>query len=277
MPGENPVYTKLTVKGYVREFRDALLKREPMLLDQLLKHAIEGGEAEASHAVSPIPTVNWLPKNFDACISILSSSIPESTAVPARIPLFLTKLLQNMVQEPCARTIRPLYEVVEGFIGNSNILKILPNDLMATFQVEATNILRSLNDPMGSLLCLATFARIHRLWQPTGNDPYMPTWLENIFQILGPKRAAKTLDLVFISAIMACSSSCSGYSSQERVFLVRLAVEICDNFEEELKRSWLGKNSPKVAKLCDKIRRPNIDRDLQMMVFDPAFIGVLHC
>ncbi|CRG82883.1 Intracellular protein transport protein USO1 [Talaromyces islandicus] len=234
--------------GYVREFRNALLEREPMLLDQLLKHAIEGGEAEA-----------------EAEATMLSSSIPDDTSVPARIPLFLSKLLQKMVQEPCARTIRPLYEVVEGFIGNFNILKILPNDLMATFQLEATNILRSLNDPIASLLCLATFARIRRLWQPTENEAYMPTWLENIFQILGPKRAAKTLDLVFISAIMACSSSCSGYSPQERVFLVKLAVEICENFEEEIKRSWLGTNSPKVVKLCDKLRRADIDRDLQMM------------
>lgn len=193
--------------------------------------------------------------------------------MPARIPLFLTTLLQKMVQEPCARTIRPLYEVVEGFIGNSNILKILPNDLMATFQLESTKILRSLNDPMASLLCLATFARIRRLWQPTENEPYMPSWLENIFQILGPKRSAKTLDLVFISAIMACSSSCSGYSPQERVFLVRLTIEICENFDEELKRLWLATNSSKVVKLCDKLRRPEIDEGLQMMVFNSIFVN----
>lgn len=197
---------------------------------------------------------------------MLSSKLPEDTAVPARIPLFLTTLLQKMVQEPCTRTIRPLYEVVQGFIGNLNIVKILPNDLMANFQLEATNILRSLNDPVGSLLCLATFARIRRLWQPTGSESYMPTWLESIFQILGPKRGAKTLDLVFISAIMACSNSCSGYSPQERVFLVKLAVEICDSFHEELKRSWLSTNSPKVVKLCEKLRRPEINQDLQMMV-----------
>lgn len=177
-----------------------------------------------------------------------------------------------MVQEPCTRTIRPLYEVVEGLIGNSNILKILPIDLMATFQLESTKILRSLNDPMASLLCLATFARIRRLWQPTENEPYMPTWLENIFQILGPKRSAKTLDLVFISAIMACSSSCSGYPPPERVFLVQLAVEICENFDEGLKRSWLATNSPKVIKLCDKLQRPEIGQDLQMMVLGSIFV-----
>jgi hypothetical protein len=48
IPGENLLCTKLTAKGYVQEFRDALLKRQPMLLDQLLRHAIEGGEVEAS-------------------------------------------------------------------------------------------------------------------------------------------------------------------------------------------------------------------------------------
>ncbi|KAH8703721.1 hypothetical protein BGW36DRAFT_404049 [Talaromyces proteolyticus] len=210
----------------------------------------------------------WWPRlleHIDACISMLSSCAPEDVAIPARIPAFLTNLLHRMVQEPGVKTIRPLYEVMDGLLGNSNILKIIPNDLMASFQHESTNILRNLNDPMGSLLCLATFTRIRKLWLQNANNCDNRVWLENICHIFGSKRVSKTLDLVVISSIMACSDTCNGYSSEERLLIVRLSIEICENIDEDLKKSWLSTGSPKIVKLCDKLRRPDIDSSLQMM------------
>lgn len=187
------------------------------------------------------------------------------------MPIFLTKLLNNVVENPSSAKIRPLYEAMEGLLSNSDLIKLLPTDLMETFQREGTKILRNLNDPLGTLLSLATFARIRRLWQPAskeGNhDDEPPRWLANICQIFGPKSACKTLDLVIISAVMACSTSTTNqYTPDDRILLVKLAIEICREIDEEHKKTWLSANSAKLAKLCDKLRRPEIEGDLQFMV-----------
>jgi hypothetical protein len=197
---------------------------------------------------------------------MLSCPVPEHVAVPARIPVFLTKLLSNVVENPCPASIRPLYEVMEGLLSNSHLIKLLPNDLMETFQREGTKVLRTLNDPLETLLSLATFARIRRLWRPTTERGHEPQWLANICQIFGPRRASKTLDLIITSAVMACSSSSNEYKQENRTLLVRLAIEICYEIDEERKKEWLSANSAKLVKLCDKLRHPEIDAELQVMV-----------
>lgn len=157
---------------------------------------------------------------------------------------------------------------MEGLLSNSDLIKILPNDLMENFQREGTKILRNLNNPLETLLSLATFARIRRLWRPINSDnrEHQPQWLTNINQIFGLKSAAKTLDLVVISAVMACSNSCSGYTHEERVTLLELAIEISHSIDEDQRKTWISANSAKLAKLCDKLRRPDIDAEIQVIV-----------
>lgn len=186
--------------------------------------------------------------------------------VPATLPLFLTRLLQDMVHDPCAKTMRPLYEVMGGFIGNLNIVKTLPEELMESFQLECTKTLRNLNDYMGSLLGLATFARIRCLWTITASESSHLAWLTSISHFFGPKRAGKTLDLVILSVIVACSATGNAYSPEDAIKIVKLAIEICESIDHEQKSQWLSNNKPKMIKLCERLTRQDIDVELQMMV-----------
>ncbi|KAL1968033.1 hypothetical protein VTN77DRAFT_2162 [Rasamsonia byssochlamydoides] len=236
----------------IQEFRDSLLKQELTVLDQFLQRAIDDGDSEA----------------FRASISLLSCPMPQSVVAPARLGTFITKLIEEMVREPCARTISPLYHVMAGLLGNSSLLDALPEGIMANFQAECTKTLRNLNDHMGSLFCLATFARIKSLWTSTQEREFgkhtCPVWFQNLSQFFGPKRAQKTLDLVVMSVIMACSATCSTLSAEEATGGVRLAIEICENVDQEQKEIWLRSNAPRIAKLCEKLTRNGIDVNLQM-------------
>lgn len=180
--------------------------------------------------------------------------------LPARLAPFIMKLVHQMVQHPCADTIRPLYQVVGS---SSSLLDAVPEETMAGFQTECTKTLRNLDDHMGSLLCLATFARIASARRQV--DP-LPAWLQNVRHFFGPKRGTKTLDLVVLRVVLACSASCNGLSTADTVESVRLAVEVCDSVEPEQRESWLRSNAARIAKLCEKVSRDGIDPELQMMV-----------
>lgn len=155
---------------------------------------------------------------------------------------------------------------MQGLLSNEGLLQLMPESLMSTFQRESTMILKSLNDPLATLLSLATFARIRRLWKPKNDSGTQPQWLEKICLVFGPKSSNKTLDLVIIGAIMACSSSSTNLAPSERVLLVRLAIEICHEIDEELRKTWLKAHSQKLVKLCEKVKRTDIDPELRVLV-----------
>ncbi|KAL3703961.1 hypothetical protein TMatcc_009651 [Talaromyces marneffei ATCC 18224] len=246
---QRPTSNKLLARfGYLKIVRDTLLDREPALLDQSLHCAIENGNEE----------------DLNLCVSMLSSPLSPNIAAPVRVPVFLTKLLSDVAQNPCAAKIKPLCDVMQGLLSNADLIQLIPNDLMEAFQREGTKILRNLNDPLGTLLSLATFTRIRKLWKPRDSTQKQPQWLTNICQIFGPKSSNKALDLVVISAVMACSTSSNGYTINERIFLVRLATEICHEIDEDLRKTWLSTNSPKLGKLCEKLKRPDINAELQV-------------
>lgn len=135
---------------------------------------------------------------------------------------------------------------------------------MSSLQLELTKTLRNLDDHMGNLLCLATFAHLVKADQQRGPRA---SWLENIQHFFGPKRGVKTLDLVVLRVILACSAHCNGLNSGEAAESVRLAVEICDRVDPERKQAWIAGNSSKIAKLCEKVSREGIGQEVQMMVW----------
>lgn len=143
-------------------------------------------------------------------------------------------------------------------------------------QLEFTKTLRNLDDHMGNLLCLATFARLASirndgLIKKHGTEA--PSWLLNIRHFFGPKRGLKTLDLVVLRVILACSSNCNNLTPPQAAESIRLAVCIADAIEPEQKKAWIAGNASKIAKLCEKVARDGLDREIQMMV---RFIHLLY-
>lgn len=148
------------------------------------------------------------------------------------------------------------------------ILDEVPSEVMSNLQQQFTKTLRNLDDHMGNLLCLATFARIassrnHHTENQHGPEP--PSWLLNIQHFFGPKRGLKTLDLVVLRAILACSSNCTTLTPSQAAESIRLAICVADAVDPGQKQAWISGNASKIAKLCEKVAKDGLDREIQMM------------
>jgi outer membrane murein-binding lipoprotein Lpp len=172
-----------------------------------------------------------------------------------------------MAGKPCAETLAPLHSLMKSLQASSQILDEVPLEVMSNLQLEFTKTLRNLDDHMGNLLCLATFAQIasdQKNHRPNQHGPETPSWLLSIQQFFGAKRGPKTLDLVVLRVILACSSNCSLPPSQAAKS-IRLAICVLDAVEPEQKQLWVSNNSSKIAKLCEKVAKDGLDRETQVM------------
>lgn len=192
---------------------------------------------------------------------MLSTPLPDSFIIPAQLPSLVLALIESMVRQPTSETITPLYRIITGIRGS--ILDILPGDSMSRFQSECTRILRKLDDHVSSLLCLAMFARIASA--ETRPSAQRPVWLRSICQFFDATRGLKTLDLVFLRVILACSST-TELSPSQSIDCILLAKEICDAVEPSQKTSWIQSGKAKILKLCEKILKADHDIRIQMLV-----------
>lgn len=199
---------------------------------------------------------------------MLSSPLPPNFIVPACLTSFIAHLISSVGESPCAETILPLYQLMTGLRTTPRVLLEVPSEIMSNLQMELTKTLRNLDDHTGNLLCLATFAQIaaSKLAQMGNGQEQCPSWLQNIKHFFGAKRGLKTLDLVVLRVILACSASCNSLTSEQATESIRLALEICDAVEPEQREQWIGANSTKSAKLCEKVTRPGIDQGVQILV-----------
>ncbi|RDW86206.1 uncharacterized protein DSM5745_02848 [Aspergillus mulundensis] len=241
----------ITVFAQAQEFRDSLLQRYPYLLDQFLRQAVEGNEADC----------------LSVCLSLLSSPLPNDTITPANLAVFVMQIIERMRVKPCVETIRPLY-LISSCLQAAGTFSELPHEVMSCFQTELTNTLRNVEDHMGNLLCLATFARLvisqSGCSQAEGTVNNQP-WLQSMKHFFGPKRGLKTLDLVVLRVILACSSSCGNLTTEESAESIRLAISICESVDKKQRERWIEGNSVKVAKLREKITRNGIDHSVRVL------------
>ncbi|KAF4771708.1 hypothetical protein HAV15_004556 [Penicillium sp. str.  len=240
----------ITTFASTSSFRDVLLERHPVILDAFLEKAVDTNGAEY----------------FPACVALFSSPLPVGVVPPARIAPFITKLVGMMAENPCVETVTPIHALISGLKGSPRILNDIPSEIMFNLQLEFTKTLRNLDDHMGNLLCLATFAQIATALSTTSQNQHGSDtpWLLNIKHFFGQKRGLKTLDLVVLRVILACSSSCN-LAPPDAAESIRLAICIADAIEPEQKQAWMAGNSPKIAKLCEKAVRDGLYGQTQTM------------
>ncbi|KGO75270.1 hypothetical protein PITC_001340 [Penicillium italicum] len=250
LPRSRVALSLITAFASTSSFRDALLERHPVILDAFLEKAVDTNGAE------------YLP----ACIALFSSPLPAGVVPPARIAPFITKLVSMMAENPCVETVKPLHTLISGLKGSPRVLNDIPSEIMSNLQLEFTKTLRNLDDHMGNLLCLATFAQIATALKTTSQNQHGSEmlWLLSIKHFFGQKRGLKTLDLVVLRVILACSSSCN-LAPPEAAESIRLAICIADAIEPEQKQAWMAGNSPKIAKLCEKAVRDGLYSQTQTM------------
>ena len=165
----------------------------------------------------------------------------------------------------------------------------MPADLVTRLQENLLRMLRAfeVTDHSASLLCLAIVAKLasteptylqtsdRLVWSDNISSPDASPLNEPISKLLGSsgsakqfftsKRAGKTLDLVVLKAILACSCSCV-LSSSEIIESLKISEEIVDAVGKEEKRTWILTNGIKIRKLGGKILRPDIDVGIQCAV-----------
>jgi hypothetical protein len=201
----------------------------------------------------------------------------------------LTTLLRKAIHTPTTGNIRLVYDAVSG--PKSELLNMMHPDLLIELQEHLLEILRALEaaDHSANLLCLAILAKLasadltnlESLERPLGSDvsppDASPSNEPNPAPVLScssarhfftAKRASKTLDLVVLKVILACSRSCS-LSSSEIIQSLELSEVIVDAVDKEAKRTWILKNSIKSRKLLDKILRQDIDIGIRCAVCMP--------
>lgn len=210
---------------------------------------------------------------------MLSAPLREDTPLPASAAVFFLKVMETAAQTASALTIRPIYSMLAG-VG-PGLLDVMPEAEVRQFQDRLIRLLRNVDDQTANLLCLAIFARlVIRSTCPSSTSAVssqgptsvnstirteQPFRYNTIEQFFNQKRALKTLDLVVLRVIFACSNS-SNLSLEDSVESLKLAREIIDAVSDEEKGLWLGSNGPKVRKLYEKVLRVGLAQDLQSLV-----------
>lgn len=139
---------------------------------------------------------------------------------------------------------------------------------MSNLQSEFTKTLRNLDEHMGNLLCLSAFAMLASSRKVNSQHQHgseSPLWFLNIQHFFGPKRGAKTLDLVVLRVILACSANYNNLTPAQAAESIHLAIVITDAVEAAQREAWVAGNSSKIAKLCEKVTRDGLDREIQVM------------
>lgn len=195
--------------------------------------------------------------------------------------------LEKAVQSLSPETIRPVYLLLSGV--EASYLDILPFDFLYRLQSQMIEVLTNLNSDvhMANLLCLAVLAKFSSRpglmekplpsVQCSPNDETEPESADRFLtarKFFSSRKAPKTLDLVVIKAITACSQSCQ-LSSHEIVESLKLSREIVDAFDQKEKSSWLAGNGRKIKKLYEKILRPDIEAKVQCEVGERQWLGCL--
>lgn len=178
--------------------------------------------------------------------------------------------MSAMVANPCIETVAPIHALINALKDSPRFLDDVPSEVMSNLQLELTKTLRNLDDHLGNLRCLATFAQIATAQSTISQYQHgsESQWLLNIRHFFGLKRGIKTLDLVVLRVILACSSSCT-LGPQDATESIRLAIKIADAIEPEQKQAWISSNSAKISKLCEKVVRDGLYDGIQKMVCIP--------
>ncbi|KAI9715876.1 MAG: hypothetical protein M1812_005696 [Candelaria pacifica] len=249
------------------DFRNAILSQQPLLLDDLLKKAID--------------PLNDTEQYLLPCVALLSAPLPHDMPYPASMPGFFLRAVEHAAQTPSATTIRPIYALLAG--SCNGLLTILPSQTVARFQEQLIKVLKNLEDHSVNLLCLATFATIIK----SQKESSLPTseassWIsspesgpsaenqprfEPIRQFFTPKKAPKILNLVVLRVVYACSGS-GNLTSAEALESVKLAKEIVDAVEPNLRDAWLQSNAALTRKMNEKVLKSSIAPDLRLQALD---------
>lgn len=208
---------------------------------------------------------------------------------PAVLPQFVARILTTALEAPSVDNIKMISTLMSS--TTIGLLDITHADLLTRLQDQMILMLRGseAEDPSANLRCLFILAKIASLESVHPEIMHLPLQTADnrsspkatsaindatskfvgkyghAKQFFVAKRAFKTLDLVVLKAILACSRGC-GLSSNDTIDSLNLSAEIIDFIGPVERGAWRSKNAIKEKKLCEKIMRPEIDTRVRCAV-----------
>lgn len=204
-------------------------------------------------------------------------SLPSKHPLPAEILAFFEAVVQRVIDNPSANTLRPVNSVLSG-IG-SQTLDALSSDILVRLQRQLIELVSHLHRNTHEInsLCLALLAQIASAEQSahvlsaspsltgTNHSQAKPDILEPARKIFADKNVSKILDFVFGRARWACSPSVS-----ETVDHRLEALELCRTTirptNEGARQRWLLSKSTLSRKINEHIDRNDLNAEVRCAV-----------
>ncbi len=251
-------------------FRDAALQSSPFLLKELLDKATTSSTG--------------LEKFSGICVTLLTDPLPPDIPLPVSAQSFFSQMFEQAVQSPLANNVEAVYLLLDG--ACQALLGILPQNNLDKFREHLTRMMRtvkSIEDQLLSLLCLAIIAKINRCHKarlgscdtssdhsssPHAQSPISAHTWEEAQKFYTGERSLKTMHLLVLQVIYVCRGDVK-MSQDLALKHVRLAQEILAAVDAQARQSWADNNKPLIRKLHEKVVQSGLTPAIQLEVSTP--------
>ncbi|GAB7359541.1 hypothetical protein MBLNU230_g6729t1 [Neophaeotheca triangularis] len=262
-----------------KALRDAMLAREPCLLEWLVQEAVKPTDLVTKYAVP--------------AISILSQPLPRDMPCPAGVQTLFIRLFDHAAKHPSAATVKPIYKILKG--AGPLLVNLLSHQTMSKFEEHVFSILQNhvkgMQDDCLNIYCLAIMKLLTtspELALRSSSQRYdtqdffasascsTPKWRsDEMEQFFHGSKGHRTMQLVVLQALWICRSATKATISEACENLV-IANEVVDAVPTETKKAWTGANGAITGKLLEKLMAAEADPRVQLhgLSFAASVFGV---
>ena len=191
---------------------------------------------------------------------------------------FVASVANTAIQSPSAVAFRQLYSLLN--YRQAPLLEELPEEAVQDVLQQLLRSLKQSETQSMHLLCLGVLARLmatRKRLLPQDSQPRdvasgHPSKQQHdspsndlIVQFFDGQKASKTVQLVVLQVILACSTD-GPSSSDDAVDDILLATEIADAVSLAIKSSWVESSPKAMAKLYERTLRPTLSVSLRLLV-----------
>ena len=248
-----------------KDIRDAVLKRDTLLLPTIVTRAIQEDARS---------------KDVAASVALLQHRLPDHVPLPSVAQDLLCRLFEQAAESPRKVILGSVHLLLKGACWA--LLEILSPDTLRRFETHVFAILREAtdDDPFILLYCLSimktlvegsqtvTASSSQRLAisSPSRNS-WKPDAMRSFFDSV---KAHKTLQLLAMRVVSACKSE---PYMKDRYECVCLTNYVVGGVSQDIRYDWCNKNSAAVRKLHEKCLSQTSSSEIQLQAL--SFVSAL--
>ncbi|KAA8912842.1 hypothetical protein FN846DRAFT_931736 [Sphaerosporella brunnea] len=239
--------------GAVEQLRDEMLLQKPILLDTLMRGALQDD-------------MNFQ-KFSPALVALLSTPLPPHSPPPAKLVAFFLRCLDRATKSPSISTIRPLYVLVAN--GYKHLTHQMSESQSHSFTKRMAGFLAekvSADTDVNTFLtyCLATLAHMHLASRGK---------TAAIGEIFQGKKAPMVLTLVINIVNVLASHETGVVDWQEKVKIIKMATVIATAVSDQVKAN--GASSSDAASLARLLEKAKAQEDPRVVSEVVQFVSTL--